>query len=436
MVDMARLQDILDRFEVSIAQANDLAQLQDYEIVLILDDSGSMKLSSLPPHMRKLGVPSPNRWEELQQTVQMLVELGTCFDADGVDLFFLNRQPVASVTGPNDPKFIQAFGNAPSGTTPLTETLNKVVQQCAGEKPVLLFILTDGEPNGGCNVFTEALAKVVRKQSTPRSFKVQIMACTGNDDEIAWLNDVDKQFTEVDVTDDYLSEKQEIQAKNPGYNFTKGDWIMKAMLGPIDKKFGDLDTRAGTLQALKSQQQGQQGHQGYQAQQPVPQHYTTPTPAPAPHVPPPHHQQQPLVSAPVQAGKLTVSVLAAMDLPNTDSFGKSDPYVRVAMGGQILFNTHSVSNNLNPTWSYSKVINWDGFNDLIFSVFDKDLITKDDWMGQFVLTKDQIARGGVNNTFPLQVKDVHKKGGLSAATITIKVEAGGTDSCCAGCSVM
>eukprot|EP00435_Cladocopium_sp_Y103_P028053 s1200_g7.t1 len=62
----ARLQQILNRFEVSIAEANDLAVLEDYEIVLILDDSGSMNASSKPPEQRSLMQASTTRWEELR----------------------------------------------------------------------------------------------------------------------------------------------------------------------------------------------------------------------------------------------------------------------------------------------------------------------------------------------------------------------------------
>lgn len=87
----AQLQRILNRFEVSIAEANDLVVLEDYEIVLILDDSGSMNASSKPPEQRSLMQASTTRWEELKETVALLVELACCFDKSGVDCFFLNR---------------------------------------------------------------------------------------------------------------------------------------------------------------------------------------------------------------------------------------------------------------------------------------------------------------------------------------------------------
>merc|ERR1719359_499355 len=90
---MRRLAEILERFEISIAEANDLVVLEDYEIVLICDDSGSMTMASLPPAQRKLGVPTPSRWDELKETVSLIIDLGNCFDDSGLDLYFLNREP-------------------------------------------------------------------------------------------------------------------------------------------------------------------------------------------------------------------------------------------------------------------------------------------------------------------------------------------------------
>jgi hypothetical protein len=413
---MDRLQDILDRYEVSLAEANDLVVLQDYEIAIIVDDSGSMKMSSLPPEKRQLGVPNPSRWEELKRTVELLMELSTCFDPSGVDLFFLNRQHVKGICGHTDPKFAEAFQHPPSGTTPLTETLQKVAKEVGGEKPVLLFILTDGEPNGGFRKFASELTRLVRKESTTHTFKVQLMACSGNEDEIAWMGTLDKELTEIDCTDDYYSEKDEVMKKGMP-KFSRGDWALKAMLGPVCSKFDNLDELKYKKPATP---------------QPAPAPAPAPVPTPQPIQPMPSPDQ---TGAP---GQYTVTIIGAFDLPNLDAGpgGKSDPYVRVTMGSEQVLRTNTVSNNLNPSWGYVKTINWDGINDLVFAVFDSDLFTKDDWMGQLVLPAAKLPNG-VNDTFPLQVHQKYQKSGMSTPTITVKVERGATEtSCCAGCSVM
>lgn len=235
-----RLQAILDRFEITIAEANDLVALEDYEIVVIADDSGSMTCPSPPASQRKLGVPSPTRWDELKETVALIVELGACFDSSGLDIHFLNRSTVTNVKSSRDPAFCNAFRDSPNGGTPLTETLMRVVQGSSGEKPVL-FILTDGVPNGGPERFGAELRRVVNKQSTNHTFQVQIMACTGDDAAVGYLNKLDQEFTEVDVTDDYFAEREEVLKAGRTKTFSRGDWCMKAMLGPVSCKFDALD---------------------------------------------------------------------------------------------------------------------------------------------------------------------------------------------------
>merc|ERR1712048_644907 len=219
-------------FEVTIAEANDLGVLYDYEIVVIADDSGSMCASAGP---------GATRWSELQETLSLIMELGTCFDESGIDLFFLNRGTIENVKGMNDPNFLGAFQRGPSGGTPLSDTVGRVVNKLDGEKGCLLFILTDGEPNEGAQAFIKTIEDLVKKRSTSKTVKVQVMACTDDDSAVGYLNDLDAALEEVDVTDDYRSEQKEVLAAGKVAKFTRGDWVMKAMLGPVSTKFDKWD---------------------------------------------------------------------------------------------------------------------------------------------------------------------------------------------------
>mmetsp|Transcript_28310 Transcript_28310/g.65647 ORF Transcript_28310/g.65647 Transcript_28310/m.65647 type:complete len:289 (+) Transcript_28310:52-918(+) len=240
-VDIKRLQDILARFEVSIADANDLVALEDYRIVLVCDDSGSMQQSAVPKHMRQLGQDTYSRWQEMQSTASLVLDIGQCFNPDGVDVYFLNRAKVANVKGSEDKRFVFACRDAPKGSTPLTRVVTQVVQECGGEKPVLLMILTDGVPDGGPRPFIRAVKDVVAKRSTPHTFKFQVMACTPEDDDVEWLNVLDRELPQVDVTDDYHTERMQVLKAGKCSNFTRGDWCMKALLGPVSHKFDGWD---------------------------------------------------------------------------------------------------------------------------------------------------------------------------------------------------
>lgn len=250
---LVQLQSILQRFEVSIAEAQDLVVLEDYEIVMILDDSGSMKLSSKPAGQRSLfEAGGATRWDELKESAALLIDLACCFDRSGVDVFFLNNGLIDGVKSAQDERLRNVFDANRLGTTPLTETVQMVAQNCKGERPILLIIFTDGEPNGGIKKFEKELKRIVTKKSTDMTVKVQIMACTADQDAVGYLNDIDEKFGKVDVTDDFYSEQHEVVVKaRKRPQFTRGDWLMKALLGPITHKFDDWDETGKKKKACK-----------------------------------------------------------------------------------------------------------------------------------------------------------------------------------------
>lgn len=238
---MSNLNNVLAKFGVSIVEASDLVALQEYEIVVIADDSGSMRNPAAPKAERVVGEKPKTRWEELKETVAEIVDLGACFDDSGTDVFFLNRAPALKVKSSADEAFVKAFKKIPEGSTPLAETLQQVATYSMGERKILLFILTDGEPNGGVDDFISNLSRLCGSGK----LKVQIMACTPDEAEIEWLNEVDKQMKQVDVTDDYYAEKKQVVAAGLVSKFTHGDWVMKAMLGPVDHRFDAWDEKLG-----------------------------------------------------------------------------------------------------------------------------------------------------------------------------------------------
>ena len=79
---------------------------------------------------------------------------------------------------------------------------------------------------------------------------------------------------------------------------------------------------------------------------------------------------------------------SAIGLKNTDLIGQSDPYLEVwTLKPQLLRKTEWLRNNLNPSWKVFSITqrtfapDWK-FQNLVFKVFDRDLIGKNDLIGQ------------------------------------------------------
>eukprot|EP01061_Rhynchopus_euleeides_P013794 TRINITY_DN2396_c0_g1_i1.p1 TRINITY_DN2396_c0_g1~~TRINITY_DN2396_c0_g1_i1.p1 ORF type:complete len:325 (+),score=120.13 TRINITY_DN2396_c0_g1_i1:50-976(+) len=234
------IEAVLGKYDITIAKADDMHVLQNYKIVFIADDSGSMRLSAT--NGRRM-----TRWEELQGTLSMLVEVSSAISKGiGIDVHFLNRGGVMNVQ-PNDSRLQQALQAPPQGGTPLVECLSKLLRHYNQGKPVLFIIATDGEPSEGPRAFKQLVTQVVQGKLFPNgntTFKFQIMACTDDDDEVGWLDKLDRKFKDVDVTDDFETERRQV-LRTGRKRFSRGDYLTKALLGPISTALDGLDESKG-----------------------------------------------------------------------------------------------------------------------------------------------------------------------------------------------
>ncbi|KAL0215039.1 hypothetical protein P9112_007223 [Eukaryota sp. TZLM1-RC] len=234
-------------YEISEPMAMHLRQLEGFDIVLIGDDSGSMNTPVAPTHS---SAPFRTRWDELKSQVSVIAQLATTLDSDGIDVYFLNSSGMNNVTSPHQVEVL--FNRRPSGVTPLTKVFNQVVadkhdvltgtEAC---KKLLVIVITDGQPSdeyghSDINSFKRAL------KNKPDNVFVSIVACTDDDRTMSYLNHWDDTINNLDVVDDYVSERQEIrQAQGSGFGFTYGDYIVKILCGSIVKELDELDKRTG-----------------------------------------------------------------------------------------------------------------------------------------------------------------------------------------------
>jgi serine/threonine protein kinase len=224
-----------------------LRNLEAFDIILICDDSGSMA-SKVKQGDGKV----TTRWGELKDVVKVVVDIAAALDDNGVDIYFLNREPILGVTDPA--VGMRRFQSGPEGSTPLSAAIKRALHDkgsklnteegsVAGsavlKKRLLFLIATDGQPDEGKDEFAAVL------RALPENCHVQMMAVTDDDDATKYMSELDGQVRHFDVCDDYESEKSEILSKQrPGFTFSHGDYIVKALLGAIDPFFDLLDERA------------------------------------------------------------------------------------------------------------------------------------------------------------------------------------------------
>ena len=211
--------NVLFKYEISQTYANMLQQLQGFKIVFIFDDSSSMNsvLEESPLNdLNKNKMMKATRWEELQYFASISIEIANLFN-DSTDVYFLNKPPIRNI---NNIDFLLNFlkQNKPNGYTPLNKIFNQVLNENVNyirEKKLLIIILTDGEPtddygNGDIKNFKRSL---LSRNPMSKIF-VNIVTCTDDPDSVDYLNKWDRTIPNLDVIDDYKSEKDEVKRKN------------------------------------------------------------------------------------------------------------------------------------------------------------------------------------------------------------------------------
>ena len=245
---MSRLSDLARRYELSGGAVCKLRMLEDYDIVVIADDSGSMTNAAHAVPLDNPYVKVPSRWDELCQRLGDIIDIATTLDKDGIDIYFLNRGKATNITSRD--QVAKLFVNGPYGGTPLLKAYQQVLNDKLSNKETktLILIATDGEPEE-----KEKFIHLVMSRSEPHRCPISILVCTDNAKEVAWLNELDKSTPCLDVTDDYESEKAEVtQAQRGEVDFKRGDHLVKALLGAIDDTYGNLDKKMLTPEQLAS----------------------------------------------------------------------------------------------------------------------------------------------------------------------------------------
>ncbi|MTI14227.1 vWA domain-containing protein [Sansalvadorimonas verongulae] len=219
-----------------------LRVLSNYEVEFVIDNRYSM---ATPDGMYGPDRRQMTRFEELKFRLGNMVRLLTYLPIRKITLRTFNSAPVEFSYAQNERpdqlyhaihQFIQTIVLDHS-STPLNGILHSLMQSSPAPKVIYLF--TDGEPNdaGGTDEFCRRVT-----ERNPEKFPLCIIACTGDDDCMKWLNKLDRKAARVHVVDDPQSEREEIK-KVQGNQFPVSEsfLLLSALLGPVDPLFDKAD---------------------------------------------------------------------------------------------------------------------------------------------------------------------------------------------------
>ena len=130
----------------------------------------------------------------------------------------------------------------PYGRTPLNKVTTEIFNNYRNNtKPVLLVIATDGKPtNNNGYPDTRTFQETISNKNHDK-FYISFLACSDQDEDVGYLNILDKKVPNVDTLDGYLSESKEVKSvQGIKYTYTFGDHISRLLLGPICPQLDSL----------------------------------------------------------------------------------------------------------------------------------------------------------------------------------------------------
>ncbi|OCK81848.1 hypothetical protein K432DRAFT_380906 [Lepidopterella palustris CBS 459.81] len=270
----AQVAQLCHKWRVGKEVGNDIVKLGLYDIVLYIDDSGSMQFEE-----------NGERIKDLKLILERVSYAATLFDDDGISIRFMNSNPPPqlcdNVRGEQQIEQLMAQvqfkGLTPMGTSLKQKVIDGIILRAAREgrlrKPVLVISVTDGQPAGEpqnavfdtINYAFDAFRTSYRQYGQGGiAFE---FAQVGNDEKAReFLGKLDEDPTigpMVDCTSNFENEQVEMSRANPPVDLTPDLWVIKLLLGAIDSSYDSKDEKTNRPAGIPGQYgappQGQYG---------------------------------------------------------------------------------------------------------------------------------------------------------------------------------
>ncbi|KAK2732840.1 hypothetical protein FQN55_003909 [Onygenales sp. PD_40] len=229
----------------------DVVKLALFDVILYIDDSGSMGFEE-----------NGERLNDLKLILNRVAFAASLFDDDGINIRFMNSdQQANNIKNEKDVDHLMTTFR-PHGMTPLgTKLLEKVLEPLvvaparAGQlrKPVLVITITDGQPTGEgmdgvANAIKYATTELGRLPKYGRGAISFQFAQVGNDTRarefLSKLDEMPGIGELIDCTSNFEVEQEEMALANPPVYLTPELWLIKMLLGAIDSSYDTKDEKS------------------------------------------------------------------------------------------------------------------------------------------------------------------------------------------------
>ncbi|KAK9316812.1 hypothetical protein V1524DRAFT_425645 [Lipomyces starkeyi] len=242
-----QIQQIAQLWRLPTEIAVDLVRLALYDIVLYIDDSGSMAFEE-----------NGERIDDLKLILSRVAYAAALFDNDGIEVRFMNSKVQGNginseAAASNLVSQVRFSGLTPLGSGLLSKVLDPLVlgpaRSGSMKKPVLVIAITDGQPAGEdsrtvFDVIKGAKRSLASTRYGPGAVAFQF-AQVGSDlkaRQFLAALDTDREVgSMVDCTSNFEAEQDEMARL--GVALTPEMWLVKLLMGAIDSSYDTQDEK-------------------------------------------------------------------------------------------------------------------------------------------------------------------------------------------------
>ena len=226
------------KYNISNDTAIRIRALDNFKVIILNDDSGSMDNYAYPPK-DAFDIP-PTQFNELEEMNKEVINMSAILSKFPLDVYFLHRQGKKGVRDFMDVK--ECFSGKPRENTPIVRTLKNIISsehKYLQENKLLVFIATDGINTNdlGENDPQGLVRYVDLLMKTYPNLHITFMACVSDENLLKVMDNMGKKHKNVGVVDEFnveYKEQMEKHANDPNFTFTIGDFITKCLLVSVD----------------------------------------------------------------------------------------------------------------------------------------------------------------------------------------------------------
>jgi len=208
------------------------AFLSSFDTIFLIDDSGSMAGRS---------------WRETGKALETITPICTAHDADGIDIYFLNKADNHYYHNVKLPSTVTEIFTSvrPGGGTPTGQSLNKILrpylQRLAANpettKPVNIIVITDGEPSDDVESVIIHAAKRLDKLDAPAwQVGIQFFQVGKEPGAREHLKSLDDELAALSGNEDLRDIVDTVPYTGVGDSELNAEGILKVCLGSVNKR--------------------------------------------------------------------------------------------------------------------------------------------------------------------------------------------------------